>query len=111
VARIYFYKLTTDDGGAPCVEDGLLSLAICKPMIRGTAEVGDLILGFAAKSLHADNRLLYVARVTDKAPNGEYYTTAKFARREDCIYERSGNRFLWRQGKTLGVRPLSIEER
>jgi len=40
MARIYFYKLTTDDGGAPCVQDGLLSLAICKPMIRGTAEVG-----------------------------------------------------------------------
>jgi hypothetical protein len=98
VARIYFYKLTTDDGGAPCVQDGLLSLAICKPMIRGTAEVGNMIFGFAAKSLHADNRLLYVARVTDKAPSGDYYTTAKFARREDCIYERRGNRFLWRQG-------------
>jgi len=37
--KIYFYKLTCDDGGAPCVQDGLLSLAICKPMIRSTAEV------------------------------------------------------------------------
>lgn len=32
--KIYFYKLTADNGGAPCVQDGLLSLAICKPMIR-----------------------------------------------------------------------------
>jgi hypothetical protein len=35
VERIYFYKLTADNGGAPCVEDGLLSLAICKPAIHG----------------------------------------------------------------------------
>ena len=48
--------------------------------------------------LHADNRLLYIARVTAKARNGEYYTTEKFAHRGDCIYERRGNRFLWRQG-------------
>ena len=40
--RIYFYKLTTDNGGAPCVQDNLLSLAICKPMIRMAAQVGDL---------------------------------------------------------------------
>lgn len=98
MARIYFYKLTADNGGAPCVQDGLLSLAICKPMIRNTARLGDLIFGFAANSLHADNRLLYVARVTNKLPDGRYYTTARYVLREDCIYERRGDRFLWRQG-------------
>jgi Nucleotide modification associated domain 2 len=41
----YFYKLTADNGGAPCVRYGLLSLAICKPMIRKTAKEGDLIFG------------------------------------------------------------------
>ena len=30
MAKIYFYKLTNDGGGAPCVERDLLSLAICK---------------------------------------------------------------------------------
>jgi len=96
VARIYFYKLTTDDGGAPCVQDGLLSLAICKPMIRSTAEKGDLVFGFAANSLHADNQLIYIARLTDKVRNGDYYE--RFARRGDCVYERCGGRFAWRQG-------------
>jgi hypothetical protein len=37
--RVYFYKLVVDDGGAPCVQNGLLSLAICKPQIRKTASV------------------------------------------------------------------------
>jgi hypothetical protein len=35
--KIYIYKLTSDDGGAPCVRDGILSLAICKPWIRSVA--------------------------------------------------------------------------
>jgi len=54
MSQIYFYKLTVDDGGAPCAERGLLSLAICKPMIRRTAQKGDLIFGFAGnlKSKH-----------------------------------------------------------
>jgi putative DNA base modification enzyme with NMAD domain len=98
VARVYFYKLTTDDGGAPCVQDSLLSLAICKPMIRSTAAVGDLVFGFAANSLHRDNRLLYIARITEKMQNGRYYLNKRLALRGDCVYERRGNRFVWRQG-------------
>src|SRR5689334_11346460 len=96
--KIYFYKLTVDDGGAPCVTSKLLSLAICKPMIRGTAEVGDLVIGFAANSLHADNRLIYVARVTKKLMNGDYFKQAEYSGREDCIYEWRGGRFVVRAG-------------
>lgn len=96
--KIYFYKLTVDDGGAPCVADGLLSLAICKPMIRSTAEVEDIIIGFAATSLHADNRLIYVARVTGKLRGGDYFKQPKYAHREDCIYEWRAGRFTVRLG-------------
>jgi hypothetical protein len=61
--RQYLYKLTVDNGGAPCVQDGLLSLAICKPMIRSTARINDWLFGFAGKSLHPDQRLIFIARV------------------------------------------------
>src|SRR6266550_4187137 len=98
MGHIYFYKLTVDDGGAPCVQDGLLSLAICKPMIRAGAELGDLIFGFAANSLHDDNRLIYIACVTGKVSNGDYYADPSFAWRADCIYERCGDEFRWRAG-------------
>lgn len=97
--RFYFYKLTADNNGAPCLDKNgrLLSLAICKPTIRSTAKPEDLIFGFAAKSLHADNRLLYIARITAKESNGDYYTKAEFSQREDCIYERRGGSFAWRE--------------
>jgi hypothetical protein len=92
--RIYFYKLTVDNGGAPCVQSGLLSLAICKPMIRSTAKPDDLVFGFAANSLKpADNRLIYVARVTKKLTKGDYYVQSKFRKRRDCIYEQHGRHF------------------
>ena len=96
--KIYFYKLTVDDGGAPCVEKGLLSLAICKPMLRRTAEKDDIVIGIAANSLHADNRLIYVARVTDKLVNGDYYRRGKYTGRADCIYDWRSGRFAPRAG-------------
>jgi hypothetical protein len=81
---IYIYKMTSDNGGAPCVHDGLLSLAICKPKIRSSAAVGSLIIGIGGKIL--DGRLIYAARVTEKLLNGRYYRDKSFYPRPDCIY-------------------------
>lgn len=101
--KIYFYKLTCDNNGAPCVHEGLLSLAICKPMIRGPAQPEDLIFGFAAKSLRRDNRLLYVARITDKVLDGGYYVQKQFAVRDDCIYKRREGQFMRRNDARPGL--------
>lgn len=92
--NIFVYKLTNDSGGAPCLRNGLLSLAICKPMIRKSAKEGDLVFGFAASSLRQDNALIYIARITDSLANGQYYTKRKYSQRGDCIYRRSGDRFV-----------------
>ena len=96
--RYYFYKMTADNGGAPCVENDLLSLAICKPMIRRTAREGDVLLGFAADSLHSDDRLIYVARVTGRVENGEYFRKPEFNNRPDCIYQWEQDHFIIRTG-------------
>src|SRR5689334_2779960 len=106
--RIYFYKLIGDSGGAPCIWRNVLSLAICKPMIRKSAATGDLIFGFAANSLSADNRLIYAARVTDKLSGGKYYTTDRYYRREDCIYEWKNGRFLRRRKAEHHPRPSDL---
>jgi hypothetical protein len=98
MAKIYFYKLTNDGGGAPCVERGLLSLAICKPKIRVGAEPGDWIFGYTANSLDPNNRLLYIAKVTDKARHGDYFRLRQYAGRRDSIYKMSGNKFAWKKG-------------
>jgi hypothetical protein len=96
--KIYFYKLRADDGGAPCTQNGLLSLAICKPTIRRKASEGDLIFGFAADKLCPDNGLIYIAWVKLKLCNGQYYKDARYAHRGDCIYRSKGGRFEWKIG-------------
>ena len=83
--EIYVYKMITDNGGAPCVWRNLLSLAICKPMIRRVAAKGALIFGFGGKK-HRE-RLIYIAKTTEKPPTGDYYEQSKYSRRPDCIYK------------------------
>lgn len=82
--KIYVHKLVADNGGAPCVWQGLLSLALCKPQIRKSAKEKDVIFGFGGKDY--DERLIYVAEITRKPNIGEYYRQKEFAARPDCIY-------------------------
>jgi hypothetical protein len=99
---IFIYKLTVDAGVAPCVEKGILSLAICKPMIRMRARPGDLIFGFAANRIENDNRglnqLIYVARVTGKEEEGAYYSNSRYSGRKDRIYRQVNGKFVRRAG-------------
>lgn len=71
--RCYVYKVVVDNGGAPCVYYKKLSLAICKPAIRRTAHVGDLIFGFGGNTDTPANRLVYIAEITNKSTDGNYY--------------------------------------
>jgi hypothetical protein len=86
---IFIYKMVADNGGAPCVFRNLLSLAICKPKIRKSAEKGSLIFGFWGKRYN--ERLIYIARVTDKLEGQAYYQCKEYARRPDCIYRVVGD--------------------
>jgi hypothetical protein len=98
MTRFYVYKCVADTGGAPCVDRGLLSLCICKPDIRSTAREGDFIFAFGSNSETPANRLVYVAEVTEKLTQGEYYLLEEYQDRSDCIYERALNgRFMIRE--------------
>jgi hypothetical protein len=83
--RLYVYKVVADTGGAPCVSERVLSLALCKPKIRSAAREGDIVFGFGGKDY--GERLIYIAEITGKPPVGEYYRDPCFTKRPDCIYE------------------------
>ena len=97
--RTYLYKLTSDRGGAPCAlepeagEESILSLAICKPAIRRTAQPGDRILGITSRSLQLKEHyplgaVIYAAVVGEGLEARDYFHPASaFAYRPDCIYE------------------------
>lgn len=96
--RLYVYKLTTDNGGAPCIKRGLLSLAICKPIIRrkARAQPRDWIFGFGGRDLRG--RLIYIARVTERLENGSYYVDDAYKGRDDRVYRREDGKFVVRSG-------------
>lgn len=111
--KLYYYKMTTDNGGAPCVKSRMLSLAICKPSIRSTAQVGDIIFGFGSKTLEPEApncRLIYIAEVTEKLCDGRYYRDSQYVGRDDCIYafDEQQKIYQWREG-ALHHSPEAIE--
>jgi hypothetical protein len=103
--RIFVYKMTTDNGGAPCVQGGLLSLAICKPMIRRKAKVGDWVIGLGGMKL--GEGIIYVARVTGTA-GSEYYQVREFARRPDCIYHFRDDGLARKQSAAYHKNPANL---
>ena len=96
--KTYVYKLTSDRGGAPCApppiaeEEALLTLSICKPAIRRTAQAGDRLLGITSRALaqregYPECAVIYAARVTGALDYGSYYEVeSAFQQRPDCIY-------------------------
>jgi hypothetical protein len=103
--RLFSYCLSYDDGAAPNPYWGLCTLAICKPKIRRTAEIGDWIVGLgSANSPIGDisDSVVYAMCVTMKITLEEYDTFCQlnapkkipnwrdrdFGRRMgDCIYD------------------------
>jgi hypothetical protein len=93
--RNYVYKLTSDDGGAPCVFNSVLSLAICKPMIRASAKKGDWLFGFGGKEKPMSERLIYIAEVTEVIGDAKYYSDYAFKNRVVCFnssFAKAGHR-------------------
>lgn len=95
--KAYIYKLTVDNGSAPCApkptnpsSPALLSLAICKPWIRKAAAPGDRIIGITGKTIakaqgYPINSIVYAA-VVDRVVTTKDYSTAENDYRSDSIY-------------------------
>jgi hypothetical protein len=91
MTRIFRYILATDAGMAPCAQDGLVTLATCKPQIRASAVVGDWVLGFAPAPLPR-GLVAWAGRVAETLPIGEY--ERRFRGRRDAVYrEKSDGTF------------------
>lgn len=77
---LFSYTIPFDDGAAPNPYWDILTLAICKPVIRRTAKVGDWIVGTGSKKSpigDIQHKIVYVMKVTDKKSLKEYDTFCK----------------------------------
>lgn len=81
--RIWRYVLATDAGMAPCVDNNMLTLSCCKPMIRKHAIPGDWVIAVAPKQCGI-GRVAYVGHISEILSLGEY--ERRFRGRRDAIY-------------------------
>lgn len=79
---MYSYKMTNDVGFAPNPFHRVLTLATCKPQIRATKKLGDIIAGFTSKTLNGDRvgfeRLVFIMKVTSIIDYDSYYSDQRF---------------------------------
>ncbi len=103
---VFIYRLTSDTGLAPCVKDGLLSLACCK---GGQIRNGKIIktglryrigvnrdnFDYNVDNVYLlgtyNNKLLYLARVTDILTMKEYYCGLSKGRTDDIYRVKTGH--------------------
>lgn len=69
--RLYRYILTSDDGMAPCVDGGRITLATCKPVVRRVGRPGDWVMGFFGKSSEPGT-LAWAARIDEALHHFDY---------------------------------------
>lgn len=101
--------MTVDNNGAPCVDKGKLTLAICKPIIRQNCQAGDWIFGFGSVTLKKQLHLIYIAKIKERIEGKDYYSDPKYENRPDCIYQFSNNEYTWREGKEYHKNGNQIE--
>ncbi len=75
---IYSYIITRDYGFAPNPFYSMCTLATCKPDIRGSAQVGDWIVGFGSSSTKYKNRLIYAMQVQMKITFDDYWNGEEY---------------------------------
>lgn len=74
---LYSYCISFDAGSAPNPFWGTCTLAICKPVIRRTARVGDWIVGTGSMEYGFANKVVYAMEVTQVLSMQEYDTFCK----------------------------------
>ena len=78
--RIHTYVIATDAGSAPNYDPPFTTLAVCKPRIRRKANVGELVLAFAGKSVnpYEPHSVVWAGVVAEKFTFADYWNDKRF---------------------------------
>ncbi len=125
---LFMYRVRSDTGFAPCVDNGLLSLACCKGgQIRNGKPINTGLRYRVGNKNECDynkddvfilgtykNKFLYLARITDVKPMTEYYNGMSKGRTDDIYSFENGelkrNNHL-REEKVHTDEPQNIRDR
>ncbi len=104
MTHLFIYRMTSDTGFAPCVDNGLLTLACCK---GGQIRAGKIIhtglryrigarcgVDYTTENVYVlgtyENKFLYLARVKNVITMEEYYSGVSTGRTDDIYSMKDG---------------------
>jgi len=93
---IFSYIVRSDSGFAPNPFFRFCTLACCKPLIRRTAAVGDLVVGLTPKAL--GHKIVYIMRVTEVISFAGYWSDRRFRRKRPRF---DTGRLVHKQGDSI----------
>jgi hypothetical protein len=88
MSRIFRYILPHDIGMAPCIDNGLVSLATCKPRIRASARPGEWVIGCRPGTAQR-GLVIWAGRIAQSIEVGEY--ERQYRGRADAVYRAKSN--------------------
>lgn len=95
--RVWTYVITTDRGSAPNYDGDVVTLTICKPLIRKNARPGDLVIAFNGRALrHPNPNSLRWAGVIEKVvPLENYWDDPEFGGKRPGRSSTPDNIYRW----------------
>lgn len=75
---LFSYVVARDYGFAPNPFGGFITLATCKPNVRGAAKIGDWIVGTGSAEKKRRGRIVYAMRVSETMPFDQYWADPRF---------------------------------
>jgi hypothetical protein len=109
--RVHTYVIAIDAGSAPNYDPPIVTLAVCKPRIRSKAQIGELVLAFAGKTVNPNepHTVVWAGVVSEKMGFAEYWNDRRFATKKpdksdhpDNFYRPVGDGLLWVENNVHG---------
>lgn len=99
--KVWTYVIATDSGAAPNFDEPFATLAICKPLIRRSAGVGDMLIAFSGRALSPEpHSVRWAGIVSEVLDFSTYWRDPRFETKKpdrsstpDNIYEPLGTRY------------------
>jgi hypothetical protein len=89
---LYCYVIATDAGSAPNYDPPFTTLAICKPMIRTSAQLGDAVLAFTgADESREPHAVRWAGVVKEKLSFADYWNDRRFSKKKPGQCQRPDN--------------------
>jgi hypothetical protein len=89
---LYCYVIATDAGSAPNYDQPFTTLAICKPKIRTSAQLGDVVLAFTGSNESREpHAVRWAGVIKEKLTFAAYWNDRRFAMKKPGKSERPDN--------------------